>query len=210
MESIILLAAPQGAGKSLAADLLEQHFTEWGKDVRVEEMSDFVRSEWQDSGVDISLAEWAGNCKEEYGDFTFADGLADTIVNDFDSDVVIVSGIRLPAEVDIFEARFDCAVRTIAIWTLPDLRFKRKHGEPVSEDHEMWEQFQYRDKQELYEWDCASMYAADSPHTADHIIPNNGDVPSFRARLKAVSMDWGVYTDTPFPHGDVERVQQYL
>jgi len=206
---VYLLAGPVGSGKSTVGRIIEKEYN--GSTAHFE-MSDFVRNAYYaakggSSISDNGLGEWAAEQKD--GDLGyFGQRLARTLDTDSKApDCIIVSGIRSPEEVVPFRTHFD-NVTTLAVWTLPDIRFERKYGEMPSDTHEMWEPFMERNERELDEWGCQYFYNNASISRADQIVPNNGGKEKLRRTVRRVLA--GDDLPYPFPHADAKRVRQYL
>lgn len=216
---IFALAGLLGCGKSTAADMIASQARQEFEFTVTMEMSDFVRREFKRQGADTDvndneLGEWAARMKETYGDGYFARELADSLAGDCN---YVISGLRSPKEAYTLRDEFGPDnVTVIAIWTLPDLRFERKYGDPPSEEHSDWETFHERNERELHEWDCLAYFADD---ISDYIISNNDDLENLEQQVEAIvrnelgdgSLVGEMIRDDPFPEGlDREQIAQYL
>jgi len=209
---VFILIGPYGSGKSTVADMIAEEHDER---VSTFEMSDFVRTKFSEmfdgAGCDDNeLGEWAANEKAVKGQDYFAREMAKTIKAPHTPHVAI-SGVRSPEEAVAIRDVFDAAhVSTIAVWTLPDLRFSRKYGSDKMSDPETVEEFQERNERELWEWGAVEFYARDSCHGADYILPNHDSLNDLRNNVDRLLNGVGQFDVNPFPHDDFERVAQYL
>ena len=209
-EEMYLLAGPLGSGKSTVADMIERHYN---GSTTAFEMSDYVRNCYYadvggESIDDNTLGEWAAEKKDGNLGY-FGDRLADHLDTDEDTpDAIIVSGIRSPEETYMFKQKWGVNAHTWAVWTLPDIRFKRKYGELAHEEHPKWPDFLDRNERELDEWNCTDFYVEQSVNKADEIIPNNGNLDKLRRVVRGtLAGDSPAY---PFPHNDEESIRGYL
>lgn len=211
---VFAVIGPAGSGKSTVANMIEEEHSE---EVRVFEMSDFVRSQfWDERDAeavvedidDNALGAWAADKKDEHGDGYFARQLAQTVRSN--DEHIVISGIRSPEEKDALDEVFG-HVTAVAVWTLPDIRFERKYGDKPSTDHPKWQTFLDRNEREIWKWGCVEFYATDSMYEAGHIIPNNSATKEIlRNRVRGV-LENGAWVTNPFyPDGDIETVGQYL
>jgi len=208
---VFVLVGLAGAGKSTAADMIQQHHDE---NVQTFEVSDFVRTKFEeahdDAVNDNELGEWAAEQKAEHGDDYFVRQMAETI-RDSNTPHVVISGVRSPAEAKAVEDVFSMGnVMTLAIWTLPDLRFNRKYGADMMDDAETLQTFADRNDREKHEWGAKEFFARGGEHTADGIIPNHDDCDALEEHLTNFLDGKGQYDKSPFPHNDPDVVAQYL
>jgi dephospho-CoA kinase len=215
-EQVFALAGPLGCGKSTAAEMIADIIRHDGKFAQITEMSNFVRSEYNayvgtESVDDNALGEWAAKRKEADGDGCFAHDLA--VLHEDDGVELIVSGIRSPAEIDALEDVYGAEnVTTLAIWTLPELRFKRKYGDTMHAQHEQFDTFMERNDRELSEWGCEEIYIDDD---TDFVIANNEDEINLQRQLLiAVDSVYGTILKNPlknpFEEMKTEHVRSFL
>jgi len=215
VEHVFAVAGPLGSGKSTAAKMIASIIRHDGRFARVVEMSDYVRSEYNaycdDGASDNELGEWAAKQKDADGAGCFASDIAE--LYDGDDAELIVSGIRCPEEIDALEAHYGAdSVTTVAVWTLPELRFKRKYGDTMHAQHEQFDTFMERNDRELSEWGCEEIYIDDD---TDFVIANNGgEVNLQRQLLIAVDSVYGTILENPlknpFEEMDIEHVRSFL
>lgn len=215
-KQVFALAGPLGCGKSTAAEMIANIIRTDGKFVQIAEMSDYVRSEYNahvdtDTVDDNGLGAWAAEQKEADGAGSFAHDLA--VLYEADNAELIVSGIRCPEEVTALEDVYgEANVTTIAIWTLPEVRFERKHGSQMTPTHPEFETFAERDERELDEWGCADIYLDDD---TEFVIANNQDkIDLQRQLLIAVDSVYGTILESPiespFVDMDDDVVRSFL
>lgn len=205
---VFALIGPTGCGKSTAAEYIEDAHDET---VTTFEMSDYVRTLYEEQQVgdvnDNELGAWAAAQKATYGDGYFARKLAKT-VNNPNAPHIIISGVRSPEEARAIKDVFG-HVTSVAIWTLPDIRFKRKYGAEPSESHPKWNEFTERNEREIWTWGCVEFYAAESMYEADHIIPNSDTLDSLQRRIQSM-VQHGLWNQNPFVEDKIEAVAPYL
>jgi dephospho-CoA kinase len=206
---VFAVIGPVGSGKSTVAEMIEDEHDE---EVVVFEMSDFVRGAYvaehkRDPDDDNSLGEWAAEQKAEHGDGYFGKALAET-VHTSTTPHAVISGVRSPEEARAIKEEFG-HVTTVAVWTLPELRFERRYGSEVSEDHPKWGEFQDRNEREKWTWGCVEFYAAESMYEADYIVPNNGDLNGLRRRVTTM-LKHGHWGQNPFVEESIESVAPYV
>lgn len=217
--SAIGIVGPLGSGKSTVGELFEKEIdTMLDINAVHTEVSDFCRvlyeeSHGDESDNDNALGRWTANVKAEEGDGYFVRRMAEQHV---ESDkVTIISGLRSPKEAEAMVDVFD-DVTIVAVWTLSDLRFRRKYcdeDDSAVERYEKEETFEERNRRELYDWRCVEFYRHDYPLT-DYVISNNGSKTELRDQatdvlyLEQADRDslTGTYFNTPF----VSAMDDYL
>jgi len=217
-----VLAGLPGCGKSTAAQKIVRELQMRSDDPAVStEVSDYVRALFKaandDDVNDNELGRWAAEQKREHGNDYFVRGMAELWHGD-DKPHAVISGVRSPAEAEAVRDVFGPEHTTvIAIWTLPDKRFKRKYGDKVSKDHPKWETFQERNEREIHEWGCVDFFV--DPDLTDYIVTNNNTIAALKIDLRTIVYH-DVYDDSmppswnedfyPFPRREREVVAQYL
>jgi dephospho-CoA kinase len=211
------LAGLPGCGKSTAAEFIEDEIQSRGEEAVATEVSDYVRARFEaehDGEVnDNELGDWAAGVKAQNGPDHFVREMAEAHVES--GKHTVISGVRSPAEADAVRDVFGPRnTAVIAVWTLPDLRFRRKYGATPSTEHDEWETFQERNERELHEWNCLDMFTGE----ADFIVPNNGEMERFEMALESIVREYvgdgslaaHLYSGSPLPSEDPEVVAQYL
>lgn len=238
---VFALAGLPGSGKSTAAEMIRDELerraslregatvneSQSDSEHRFEravhtEVSDFCRTLYEqehdgDSTDDNDLGRWTAKLKAEHGRGYILREMSKTLYDDQRPHVVI-SGLRSPEESEAVEDVFGQQnVTTIAIWTLPDLRFERKYGDKPSEEHPKWDEFLERNEREVHEWGCLHFFLEDGP--ADYVVANNGDESQLEGKVASIarhetgdtSLMSQTMTTTPFPDGlSKEHVASYL
>lgn len=205
---VFCLAGLPGCGKSTAADMIAEIVESYHEPIVTTEVSDFVRTKFEaetDETVDDNgLGRWAADKKDEFGNGHFVRQMCDMWQQD--EQHLVISGLRSPEEAaaarDVFG---DERVSVIGIWTLPDIRFERKYGDPPSTDHPEYETFQERNERETHDWGCVEFFTPDG--VSDYVLPNNSNRKEdlHKKLLKTVRYELfnaGVKpTFDPFPDG---------
>jgi hypothetical protein len=209
-----------GAGKSVAKEYAEHALKsnyEWAV---TEEVSSFVRSEFERETAhsplnDNALGRWAADMKDEHGNGYFVEEMArDHAAHGHH---VCISGVRSPAEAEALDDHLE-NVTVIGIWTMPHTRFERKYGDPPTAEHPKYDEFIERKERELWDWGCVEFFDRESDSAADYVIPNNAEITEFEDNVRDVVL--GViedeakgkeFTHFPFPEGlNQEQIAQYL
>lgn len=206
---VFIIIGLTGAGKSTAAEMVAEEHDEY---VVCFDLSDYSWTQFEraTNRTQMSSGEWVTKMKFEKGNDYFARNLAETVKAPHAPHIVI-SGVRSPEEAVAIKGVFsDSRVSTIALWTLPDLRFKRTYGEPVSAEHEMWDVFHERNERELWELGAVEFFSNDSIHEADYILSNHDGLHQLCSRIQEMLMGRGNWDHNPFPADDFEKVAKYL
>jgi dephospho-CoA kinase len=103
-------------------------------------------------------------------------------IENFESDIVLVDGVRSLHEVEEFKKRFGNVV-IIAIHSSPETRFQRLSKRKRSDDPKGWDVFTKRDLREL------SVGQGDVIAMADYMIVNEGTYDEFKAEVHQVWED---------------------
>ena len=236
---VFALAGLPGSGKSTAAEMIRDELEHRMERAVHTEVSDFCRTLYekehdghvddlsgessdsvetrQASPNDNDLGRWTAKLKEEHGRGYILRKMAETL-DDPDRPHVVISGVRSPEEAEALEDVFGpMNVTTVAIWTLPDLRFERKYGDTPSVEHPKWDEFKERNEREIHEWGCLQFFLEDGP--ADYVVSNNGDEMELEGKVASIARhetgDTSLFSqtmaDTPFPKGlSKEHVASYL
>jgi len=169
--TIIAIAAMPGAGKATASELARDR----GMPVLL--CGDVVREEASRrrlSPTPENLGSLMLKMRDEEGPDVMAKRLVPKI-NDTQSNVVVVEGLRGLDELELFREYFK--VRLLAIHSSPDQRFQRLLRRRRSDDPKTQEEFHQRDRRELAVG-IGSVIAL-----ADNLIVNDSTVEAFKLKL---------------------------
>ena len=170
-KTIIAIAAMPGAGKATASELARDR----GMPVLL--CGDVVREEASRrrlSPTPENLGSLMLKMRDEEGPDVMAKRLVPKI-NDTQSNVVVVEGLRGLDELELFREYFK--VRLLAIHSSPDQRFQRLLRRRRSDDPKTQEEFHQRDRRELAVG-IGSVIAL-----ADNLIVNDSTVEAFKLKL---------------------------
>ena len=170
-KTIIAIAAMPGAGKATASELARD------RGIPVFLCGDVVREEASRrrlSSTPENLGSLMLKMRDEEGPDVMAKRLVPKI-NDTQSNVVVVEGLRGLDELELFRKHFK--VRLLAIHSSPDQRFQRLLRRRRSDDPKTPEEFHQRDRRELAVG-IGSVIAL-----ADNLIVNDFTVEAFKLKL---------------------------
>jgi len=170
-KTIVAIAAMPGAGKATASELARDR----GMPVLL--CGDVVREEASRrrlSPTPENLGSLMLKMRDEEGPDVMAKRLVPKI-NDTQSNVVVVEGLRGLDELELFRKHFK--VRLLAIHSSPDQRFQRLLRRRRSDDPKTPEEFHQRDRRELAVG-IGSVIAL-----ADNLIVNDSTVEAFKLKL---------------------------
>jgi dephospho-CoA kinase len=146
---------------------------------RVVRMGDVVREEAHRRGIKFSDETVGGMAHEERVRHGF--GIwAERTVPWIKDRTTAVDGIRGREELEVFRRTFGEDLVVVAIHASPKTRYERIKKRSRGDDAVSWEEFLRRDERELG-WGLAEVIA-----TADHVIVNDGDLETMRARCREV------------------------
>jgi dephospho-CoA kinase len=217
---VFAIAGLPGCGKSTVADIITEELDHHGHRAMSTEVSDFVRAEFESQSpahvTDNELGRWAAEQKDKHGNGYFLREMSQTLDAEHHPHTAI-SGLRSPEEAAAVRDVFgEGSVTVIAVWTLPDIRFKRKYGDRPSVDHPEWWTFMERHERETHEWGCVEFFMDDGP--SDYVIPNNGTLEQLDGKVQAVVRNDVIgesvlareFRTAPFPNDTTKRAAQYL
>ena len=170
-KTIVAIAAMPGAGKATASELARD------RGIPVFLCGDVVREEASRrrlSSTPENLGSLMLKMRDEEGPDVMAKRLVPKI-NDTQSNVVVVEGLRGLDELELFRKHFK--VRLLAIHSSPDQRFQRLLRRRRSDDPKTPEEFHQRDRRELAVG-IGSVIAL-----ADNLIVNDSTVEAFKLKL---------------------------
>lgn len=159
MQCAILVVGLPGSGKSLFSEAAKK------LGLPVISMGDVVRREALRRGLKISsqtLAKLSQELRQERGAAAVAELTLELLPR---APLVVIEGVRSPAEVERFKQCF-AAVNVVAIHASPITRYQRLSGRGRADDPSSWEEFVERDRREL------SFGIGDVIALADYMIVN--------------------------------------
>ena len=160
-----------GSGKSLVSDIAIQ------KGAKIVSMGDIIREEAKKRGE--STGETARNLRAEHGQFIVSELTIKKIkklLDDGETNSIIVEGIRSPHEVDMFKENFTDFI-ILSIFANPTLRFERLKNRMREDDSQDFDGFKARDQMEL------DFGIGDVIALSDKIIINEKDLESYSAEI---------------------------
>jgi len=144
-------------------------------------MGDEVREETRRRGLQQTpenIGKVMLQLREEEGPAAVAKRCIPKIEN-MQSNIVFVDGIRSLSEVDEFKKRFR-NFTLIAVHSSPELRFQRLCKRKRSDDPQGWDVFNQRDLREL------SVGLGNVIAVADYLIVNQGTYEEFKAQVRQI------------------------
>lgn len=169
------VAGMPGAGKSILRSTAET----MGFPVVI--MGDEIRDETKRRGLEPTpenIGKIMLTLRKEEGPTTVAKRCTPKIEN-AQSDVVFVDGVRSLDEVNEFKKRFP-HFSLVAVHSSPEIRFQRLSKRKRSDDPKGWDVFYQRDLREL------SVGQGEVIALADYMIVNEGSYDDFKARTSEV------------------------
>ena len=168
---VIGISGLPGSGKSLVSDIASE------KGAIIVSMGDIIRQEANKRGE--TTKETAKNLRAEHGKYIVSE-LTIKKIKELESkgnkNIIIVEGIRSPAEVDMFKNNFDNFI-ILSIFANPTLRFKRLQNRMREDDSKDYDEFKKRDQMEL-DFGIGSVISL-----SDKIIINESDLESYTSEI---------------------------
>ena len=165
-----------GSGKSVAVDVARR------MGLPVFRMGDVVWEEVRARGLGLaegSVGRVANEMREQHGPGIWADRTLERI-RKTDAPLVVIDGVRSPAEIDAFRAALGHDFHLVALHASQDTRLERLLARHREDDVKDPEQFHGRDDRELA-WGLGRAIAL-----ADAMIVNEGGIPDLEAQVEAV------------------------
>ena len=160
-----------GSGKSLVSEIASQ------KGAVIISMGDIIREEAKKRGE--TTKETAQNLRAEHGKYIVSQLTIDKIKkieSERNENIIIVEGIRSPAEVDMFKENFKNFI-ILSIFANPTLRFERLQNRMREDDSKDYNEFKKRDQMEL-DFGIGSVISL-----SDKIIINESDLESYQNKI---------------------------
>lgn len=173
-KKVIAVSGMPGAGKGVATEAARQI----GFEVIV--LGDVIREETERRGLEPTPKNMGGvmlRVREVEGAAVVARRLMPKI-EACSGPIVIVEGIRSPAELAELKSRHD--VVAVAIHASPRTRFERLVARNRSDDPKTWSTFIERDFRELY------VGLGDVIALADHVLVNEGTISELQSSFKSL------------------------
>ncbi|RLI26200.1 MAG: dephospho-CoA kinase [Candidatus Hecatellales archaeon] len=159
-----------GSGKTTLAEAARE------VGFRVVTMGDFVRAEAERRGLKPTaenLGSLMFKLRREGGEAILAK-LTSQAIEALDDKLVLIDGVRSPAEVEEFREKFP-GFKLIAVKAPSRLRFERLTGRERSDDPKAWKEFRRRDLREIKVGVSLAMKQADVS------LENLGGIGEFKA-----------------------------
>jgi len=179
-----------GSGKGEAAEVAR------AMDIPVVTMGDVVRQACRDRGLEPEThhGDVAQQLREEDGETAIAERSLPTIRDHLsESDVVLVDGLRSPAEVDRFQTAFGDEFLLVSIEAPFELRADRlrSRGRELTDEDET--ELKKRERREL------DFGMGDVMEMADVTLENTDDLETFHDRVRELLSDPGATLGGPGP-----------
>ena len=174
MKKIIAITGMPVSGKSTVVELLKKDGFKFAS------MGDAVRKEMSDKGLEInniSLRNYALRMGEisEYYALELVKKELDNLLRD--NDVVVLDGVRRLAEINKLK-QYGYAIISVGVIADKNMRYERMVKRARSSDIKTFEEFEWREAQEL-KFGVAGVMA-----TADYHIINNSGIDELTSNLK--------------------------
>ncbi len=174
LKTVIGLTGMPGAGKSVVSNIARD------LGIPVVVMGDVVREEVTREGLKPSprnVGKVMLKLRRTFGDTVVAERCVPRIENS-DSPLVLVEGIRSLEEVDFFKGRFP-GFELVVVHSSPRMRLERLRKRRRSDDSEDQDLFNERDRREL------QVGIGSAIALADHVFVNEGKLDSFKSEVNA-------------------------
>jgi len=200
---VVVLTGMPASGKGELAAAAEK------RGCLVKRMGDFIWEETERRGLEKTPQNVGGTAdgmRREYGPAVWAQRTLDWLdremkvherrkknINDVGGEArdrrelppaVIIDGSRSLAELDRFRETLGAALRVVAVHASPDTRFERMKARGRTDDSDLREVFDARDRREL-EWGIGSLIAL-----ADVMLLNEGTLEELRREIEKLLDSW--------------------
>lgn len=166
-----------GSGKSTFADVAE----DISENVEVTSLGDIVRKLASEEGHTTSdaIGSFATRMREEHGQGIFAEKLIEEM--DFDDDtILIIDGIRSPAEIGQLRSTTDCECTVVHIKVDSQTRYERIVSRGREDEDQMtYEDFLERDNREI-SWGFNEII---EQNHYDEVIENESTFEEFKEKI---------------------------
>lgn len=172
MKRILVVTGMPLAGKSIFCKVLKE------KGVPVITMSHIVKEEMRSKGIKItnrSLREYPTDLRKKHGMDIVArkcKELVDNVLNK--NNLIVINGARGSEEIEFFRKQYNGSITIIAIIASQKVRFERFRSRSREDDAKEWEEFIFRDNEEL-KWGVGNMIVR-----ADYEIINEGTLEELK------------------------------
>ena len=167
---VIGVTGMPGAGKGVVSRIAES------MGFRVIRMGDVIRDEARKRCEDPGVT--AVRLREEYGKYVVAEKCVERI-QESESEMFLIEGIRSPHEVEIFRKRFP-GFRVISVFSTRKTRFRRLRKRQREDDSQRYAEFVERDEREL------GFGIGDVIATSDYMIVNEGPIWKIKKQAKQI------------------------
>jgi dephospho-CoA kinase len=175
-KTIIGIVGEQAGGKGMAADLIRKHYG--GQRLTI---SSILRRTLDSLNLEVTrdnLINLALVLKKGFGQPVLMKAMLKE-VEDEDSDLVIVDGLRMPGDPEVFREAYEDSFFLIYVTADQRVRYERsvKRGEKVGESDAAFEEFAAKENLET------EKLIAEVGKTADFKIENNGTAEELEEKI---------------------------
>jgi len=178
MKKILVITGMPLAGKSMFCEVVKE------KQFPIITMSHVVKKEMREKGIEItnrSLREYPTNLRKEHGMDIVArkcKRLLDEALNK--GDLLVINGARGPEEIEFLRTQYNGSIVIAAIIASQKIRFERFRSRDREDDEKEWEEFVFRDNEEL-KWGVDNLIVK-----ADYEIINEGSIEEMKNKSEQI------------------------
>lgn len=170
---VILVTGMPGSGKNEFVKISQK------TGIRILRMGDFVRSEAEAQGIDMT-DENVGSLAQRMRDGHGFNIWAKRTIEEIDDRLTVIDGVRGRAEMVLYRQQFGNDAVVVAIHSSPAIRFKRLVARRRADAPKSMEEFEERDLREL-SWGLGDVISR-----ADYLIVNESTLQQLTRRVEAV------------------------